>query len=96
MSRNFCGRRNPETLAILGKLLKNTVVEPSEEKFRRIRLSNPKIDALVMFASSSISYSCHRTGSKFGQQSLVRLEDDPVRRYSRDFHNTAQGSFGKK
>jgi len=39
--------RNPETLAVLGKLLKNAVVNPTEEKFRRIRLSNPKIDTLV-------------------------------------------------
>jgi hypothetical protein len=39
--------RNPETLDILAKLLKNTVVNPSEEKFRRIRLSNPKINTLI-------------------------------------------------
>ena len=39
--------QNPETLDLIAKLLKNVAVNPSEEKYRRIRLSNPKIKALV-------------------------------------------------
>ena len=39
--------QNPETLELIAKLLKNVAVNPSEEKYRRIRLTNPKIKALV-------------------------------------------------
>lgn len=30
------------------KLIRNTVVTPNEDKFRRIRLSNPKIKAAIV------------------------------------------------
>lgn len=39
--------KNPASLEVIAKLLRNVVVQPSEEKFRRIRLSNAKIHSLV-------------------------------------------------
>ena len=33
-----------ESLEILGKLIYNAAVAPKEEKYRKIKLSNPKID----------------------------------------------------
>lgn len=36
-----------ETLELLEKLTRNVVRNPSEEKFRRIKLSNPKIAAII-------------------------------------------------
>lgn len=35
-------------LETITKLLRNTVVNPTEDKYRRIRLSNPKIKSLIM------------------------------------------------
>ena len=36
------------SLEIVSKLLRNAAVEPNEEKYRRIRLSNPKIKSLIV------------------------------------------------
>jgi len=36
-----------ETLELIEKLVRNTVSKPSEEKFRKIRLTNPKIAAVI-------------------------------------------------
>ena len=41
-----------ESLETVGKLLKNTVLSPKEEKFRRIRLTNPKIHSLIVEAGA--------------------------------------------
>ena len=39
--------KNAATLQLIAKLLRNVVVNPTDEKVRRIRLSNPKIESLV-------------------------------------------------
>ncbi|CAG9462102.1 unnamed protein product [Pedinophyceae sp. YPF-701] len=41
-----------DSLEIVGKLVYNTVVSPQEAKFRRIRLSNPKIHEAVVKAGA--------------------------------------------
>ncbi len=37
-----------ESLEILGKLIYNAAVSPKEEKYRKIKMSNPKIDATIV------------------------------------------------
>lgn len=39
---------SPETLEIIGKLIYNAAISPKEEKFRRIKLSNAKIQATIV------------------------------------------------
>lgn len=39
--------QNPTSLEVLAKLLRNVVVNPGEEKYRRIKLSNPKIKTSI-------------------------------------------------
>ena len=39
--------KNSASLEIIAKLLRNVVVNPADEKYRRIRLSNPKINTLI-------------------------------------------------
>lgn len=39
--------KNTATLKVIATLLKNVVVNPADEKVRRIRLSNPKIESLI-------------------------------------------------
>lgn len=39
--------QNTASLEVISKLLRNTAVNPSEEKYRRIRLTNPKVKALI-------------------------------------------------
>lgn len=36
-----------DTLEIIAKLIRNVVIQPNEDKFRRIRISNPKINSTV-------------------------------------------------
>ena len=38
--------QDPAALELIAKLLRNAAVNPKEEKFRQIRLSNPKIQSL--------------------------------------------------
>ncbi|GAX74154.1 hypothetical protein CEUSTIGMA_g1603.t1 [Chlamydomonas eustigma] len=40
--------KNMESLEIMSKLIYNATVSPKEDKFRRIRLSNAKINALLV------------------------------------------------
>lgn len=45
---------SPEALEVLYKLIYNVVVSPAEEKFRRVRLSNPRINAAVLGTEGSL------------------------------------------
>jgi len=46
--RAVTGPGATEALTIISKLTKNVYQNPKEEKFRKIRLSNPKIDATIV------------------------------------------------
>ncbi|CAK0733915.1 hypothetical protein CVIRNUC_000354 [Coccomyxa viridis] len=40
--------QSQESLEMIAKLMKNVVVSPTEDKFRRVKLSNPKIKAALV------------------------------------------------
>lgn len=40
--------RSPETLEIIGKLVRNVATQPNEDKYRSIRTTNPKITAIII------------------------------------------------
>ncbi len=47
--------KNPETLDIIGKLVKNVATQPNEDKYRTIRTSNPKINAAIIEQEGGLS-----------------------------------------
>lgn len=40
--------KNPETLEVIGKLVRNVATQPNEDKYRSIRTTNPKITATII------------------------------------------------
>lgn len=42
--------KSTDSLAVIEKLVYNVVVAPRDEKFRRVKLSNPKINAAIVQA----------------------------------------------
>lgn len=46
--------RSQESLEAISKLLRNAAVNPKEEKFRRIRLQNDKIQSLILQQSGAL------------------------------------------
>lgn len=43
-----------ETLEIIGKLTRNVVINPTEDKYRKIKLTNPKINQTVTQAAGGV------------------------------------------
>ncbi|MEW5304809.1 MAG: hypothetical protein WDW36_007393 [Sanguina aurantia] len=49
-----CAVKSSEAIEIIAKLVYNCAVTPKEDKFRRIKLSNPKIQSAVVGAEGAV------------------------------------------
>jgi hypothetical protein len=51
--------QEPATLALLGTLTRNVAQNPREEKYRRVRLTNPKIAAALVDIKGAVDVMLH-------------------------------------